>query len=61
VIKNDLALIKSCLRLINASIKASGDNFSADPEVHKLIDDVEKMLIRIKNNIGSENDEQKRN
>ena len=60
-IKTDLALIKSCLRLLNASIsysKSHGENFSAseNEELHTLVSKVDRNLNRVKRNIRYEAD-----
>lgn len=52
----DLALIKSCLRLINQTEilnKQRGETFSAleNEELHKLISKIDKELNKIKMNI----------
>lgn len=56
-INNDLALIKSCLKLINSSIKANKNNgeiFSvlADEKLHGLVTSVDTVLSKIKKNIN---------
>jgi hypothetical protein len=56
-INNDLALIKSCLKLINSSIKVSksnGEDFStsADEKLHDLVTSVDTILTKIKRNIN---------
>ncbi|MBD8035799.1 phosphoglycerate mutase [Solibacillus sp. A46] len=55
-IKMDLALIKSCLRLINQTMILNiqrGENFTAseNEEIHMLISKIEKDLNKIKKNI----------
>jgi hypothetical protein len=55
----DLALIKSCLRLLNASIsysKSYGENFSAsdNEELHMLVSKIDRNLSKIKENISWE-------
>ncbi|MDR7075582.1 hypothetical protein J2Y03_000570 [Neobacillus niacini] len=62
-ITNDLALIKSCLKLINSSIKVNrnnGGNFSvvSNKELHNLVSSVDVALNKIKKNInwGTENE-----
>ncbi|MEK3766010.1 phosphoglycerate mutase [Solibacillus sp. FSL K6-4121] len=55
-IKTDLALIKSCLRLINQTMILNiqrGENFTAseNEEIHMLISKIEKDLNKIKKNI----------
>lgn len=62
-INNDLALIKSCLKLINSSIKVNknnGEDFSvlADEKLHDLVTNVDTVLSKIKKNInwGAENE-----
>lgn len=52
-IKMDLALIKSCLRLINQTMILNiqrGENFTAseNEEIHMLISKIEKDLNKIK-------------
>ncbi|WDV08725.1 MULTISPECIES: phosphoglycerate mutase [Lysinibacillus] len=52
----DLALIKSCLRLINQTVilnKQRGETFSAseNEELHKLISKIDKVLNKIMMNI----------
>jgi hypothetical protein len=51
---NDLQLIKSCLRLINSSIKASDYDFTTDKDIHNAVAGIDNMLNRIKKNIGSD-------
>ena len=58
-VKTDLALIKSCLRLINQTItlsKRRGEDFTAleNVELHTLISKIDKDLNRIKVNINYE-------
>ncbi|MFY0762140.1 phosphoglycerate mutase [Metabacillus dongyingensis] len=58
-IETDLALIKSCLRLINGTIvlsKEKGEDFSAteNRELHDLVSKVDRNLNRIKVNIAWE-------
>lgn len=60
-IKTDLAVIKSCLRLLNASIsysKSHGENFSAseNEELHTLVSKIDRNLNRVKRNIQYEAD-----
>lgn len=55
-IKMDLALIKSCLRLINQTVILNirrGETFTAseNEEIHMLISKIEKDLKKIKKNI----------
>ncbi|TLS38444.1 phosphoglycerate mutase [Pseudalkalibacillus caeni] len=55
-IKTDLALINTCLKIINHSItvnKGKGDDFSApkNEELHLLVSRVSRNLNRIKGNI----------
>ncbi|MEG0471015.1 MAG: phosphoglycerate mutase [Solibacillus sp.] len=55
-IKMDLALIKSCLRLINQTVilsKQRGETFTAaeNEELHVLISKIDKDLNKIKMNI----------
>ena len=55
-IKMDLALIKSCLRLINQTVILNiqrGETFTAseNQEIHMLISKIEKDLNKIKKNI----------
>ena len=55
----DLALIASCLRLLNANIsysKSHGEDFSVseNEEIYKLISKIDKNLNRIKKNIQYE-------
>ncbi|ATP40552.1 phosphoglycerate mutase [Solibacillus sp. R5-41] len=55
-IKIDLALIKSCLRLINQTVilsKQRGETFTAseNEELHMLISKIDKDLNKIKMNI----------
>lgn len=55
-IKMDLALIKSCLRLINQTVILNirrGETFTAseNEEIHMLISKIEKDLNKIKKNI----------
>lgn len=55
-IKTDLALIKSCLRLINQTVILNiqrGENFTAseNEEIHMLIFKIENDLNKIKKNI----------
>lgn len=52
----DLALIKTCLRLINQTVilsKQRGETFTAleNEELHILISKIDKELIKIKMNI----------
>ena len=56
-IKTDLALIKSCLRLINQTVtlsKQRGESFtdSENEELHMLISKIDRDLNKIKVNIG---------
>jgi len=58
-IKTDLALIKSCLRLINQTItlsKRRGETFNApeNEELHMLISKIDRDLNKIKLNIQYE-------
>lgn len=58
-IKTDLALIKSCLRLINQTISLSklrGETFAAseNEELHMLISKIDRDLNKIKVNIQYE-------
>lgn len=58
-IKADLALIKTCLRLINQTIvisKQRGETFTAteNEELHKLINKIDRDLSKIKKNIQYE-------
>ena len=58
-IKMDLALIKSCLRLINQTVILNirrGETFTAseNEEIHMLISKIEKDLNKIKKNIDYE-------
>lgn len=53
----DLTLIKSCLRLLNASIsysKSHGENFSSseNEEIHILVSKIDRNLSKIKENIS---------
>ena len=55
-IKMDLALIKSCLRLVNQTMILNiqrGENFTAseNEEIHMLISKIETDLNKIKKNI----------
>ena len=55
-IKADLALIKSCLLLINQTIvfsKERGDTFSAseNEELHLLVSKIDRNLNRVKESI----------
>ena len=55
-IKTDLALIKSCLRLINQTVILNirrGETFTAseNEEIHMLISKIENDLNKIKKNI----------
>ena len=54
-IKMDLALIKSCLKLVNQTIvcsKEKGENFSAseNEELHVLVSKIDRNLNRVKRN-----------
>lgn len=56
-IVTDLALIKSCLRIINQTItlsKEKGKNFDAsgNAEFHKLTLKIDRNLCQIKMNVG---------
>ena len=56
-IKMDLALIKSCLKLVNQTIvcsKEKGENFSAseNEELHILVSKIDRNLNKIKENIS---------
>ncbi|KOS71583.1 phosphoglycerate mutase [Lysinibacillus contaminans] len=58
-IKTDLALIKSCLRLINQTVSLSkqrGETFAAseNEELHMLISKIDRDLNKIKVNIQYE-------
>lgn len=58
-IKTDLALIKSCLRLINQTVtlsKRRGETFNAseNEEIHMLISKIDRDLHKIKVNIEYE-------
>lgn len=58
-IKTDLALIKSCLRLINQTVSLSklrGETFvaSENEELHMLISKIDRDLNKIKVNIQYE-------
>lgn len=58
-IKTDLALIKSCLRLINQTVSLSkrrGETFTAseNQELHMLISKIDRDLNKIKVNIHYE-------
>jgi len=58
-IKTDLALIKSCLRLINQTVtlsKRRGETFHAseNEELHMLISKIDRDLNKIKLNIQYE-------
>ncbi|AZV41821.1 phosphoglycerate mutase [Peribacillus asahii] len=58
-IKTDLALIRSCLKLINASIsysKSHGEDFSAseNEELHMLVSKIDRSLNKIKGHIQYE-------
>ena len=58
----DLALIKSCLRLLNANIsysKSNGENFSAseNEELHMLVSKIDRNLSKVKVNIQYEADD----
>ncbi|MEK4627766.1 MAG: phosphoglycerate mutase [Solibacillus sp.] len=58
-IKTDLALIKTCLRLINQTIilsKQRGETFTAseNEEIHMLIGKIDRDLNKIKKNVQYE-------